>query len=325
MTTDDPDRWPPPGPENPAPGDAAAPTQPIGSTQPTQPIGAAQPTQPVGPAQPAPPTQPLPGPAVAYPPPGSTLPPGTPPPPGSTPPPSGVQAPPPPAGPRRGNPFGLTALILGIVALVLAAIPFTAFVAGLPALAAIVFGIVGLVVRDRRRGTSIAGLIIGVVALITAIVVSAIVIAGLVAGAVKNLPNITDLPSDFPSDFPSEFPSDILPTEGGPSGSALAPGDHTVTYRVEGAGTASIVYSTVANDSTGFARDVQVSLPRERTQHVTIASGSSGAAFFVTAVELKGSRPLSCSIAVDGASVAQRTSSVSSGFESVTCSYRPGG
>jgi hypothetical protein len=279
MSTDDPGPWPPPDPAGPGRRDSEN--------------GLPQPA-----AHPAPPTQPLPAADVPVPP--DTAPP---------------TAPQPPAGARRGNPFGLTALIVGILALVLAVLPYASFAAGLPALVAIVFGIVGMVVRGRPRGTAIAGLIIGIVALITAIVVSAILLTNLVGSAVKNLPQV--------SDFPSDFPTDILPTEDSGGGAALSPGPHTVTYRVTGTGTASIVYSTLANRHSAFARDLRAALPRTRQQHVTVDRSGGQAAFFVVAVEARAGEPLSCSIAIDGHPVAERTSSGSSGLQTVTCSYRP--
>ena len=84
----------------------------------------------------------------------------------------------PPVEAKRSNGAGLSALIVGIVAFVFAIIPFLSFIAWLPALAAIILGIVGLVLKHRKRGFALAGLIIGVVAWIVAILVS---IAGIAA------------------------------------------------------------------------------------------------------------------------------------------------
>ncbi|WP_354247262.1 hypothetical protein [Agromyces sp. PvR057] len=74
-------------------------------------------------------------------------------------------------GPR--NALGLAALIVGLVSLVLAAIPFAAFVAWLPALGAVGLGIAALVSkRSTRKGQGIAGLVLGVVAFLLALIMS---------------------------------------------------------------------------------------------------------------------------------------------------------
>jgi hypothetical protein len=81
---------------------------------------------------------------------------------------------------KQGNPVGLAALIVAAVAFVFAIVPFLSFVAWLPALGAIVLGIVGLVLKGRKRGLALAGLILGVVAWIIAIIVSLAGVAGVV-------------------------------------------------------------------------------------------------------------------------------------------------
>ncbi|MCU1472299.1 DUF4190 domain-containing protein, partial [Amnibacterium sp.] len=216
------------------------------------------------------------------------------------------------AGTRRSNPVGLIALIAGVVALVLAVLPIASFVAGLPALAAIVLGIIGLVLAGRRRGLATAGLILGAVALIVAIAVSTVQIVGFVRDRVTDLPQVSDFPSDFPSGLPS----------GGSSGGAgLAAGPHTIVYRITGSGTATISYSTIANGRSATARDTQVTLPRERTQHLTVTTGGVQQ-FVLAAITLNGKAKLTCSIEVDGTVVATNTSNASSGVELVTCDGR---
>lgn len=89
-----------------------------------------------------------------------------------------------PAAPKQKSPLGLAALIVGAVAFVFAIIPVLSFIAWLPALAAIVLGIIALVQKGRARGFAWAGLALGVVAWIVAIIVSIASVAGL-AGAVS--------------------------------------------------------------------------------------------------------------------------------------------
>lgn len=206
---------------------------------------------------------------------------------------------------RRSNPVGLVALIVAVVALVMAVLPVASFFAGLPALAAIVLGIVGLVLTGRRRGFAIAGLVLGAVALIVAIVVSTIAFAGAVRDRLGEFPQFSDFPSD-------------LPTDGSSAGPALASGEHTVVYRVSGKGTATITYSTIANGRSASARDEQVALPHSRRQQLTVTGGGRQQ-FLIAAIALRGEARLTCSIEVDGKQVATNESASSSGVELVTC------
>jgi hypothetical protein len=85
---------------------------------------------------------------------------------------------PPPAPPTAGTPkpstaFGIWALVLGIVAFVLGSIHGPSFVAFIPAILAVVFGILVLARKLAARKRGLAGLIIGGVAFIVAISVSA--------------------------------------------------------------------------------------------------------------------------------------------------------
>ena len=248
-------------------------------------------------------------PTAEYPPPAASAPPASDPVPIPVTPPPGAGTPGEP-GPRRGNPVGLVALILAVVALIMAVLPVASFFAGLPALAAIVLGIVGLVLTGRRRGFALAGLILGAVALIVAIVVSTIAVAGFVHDRVGDLPQITDLPSELPSGGASEGPG-------------LAAGKHSVVYRVTGSGRATITYSTIADGRSASARDEQVTLPHSRTQQLTV-TGGGGQQLLIAAIALNGKARLGCSIEVDGKQVASNESGSSSGVELVTCAARLG-
>jgi len=80
--------------------------------------------------------------------------------------------------PKRGNGFAITALVLGIIAAVLAFIPVVNLVSFVLAIAAIVFGVVGLIASGRRRtgkGMSITGIVLGVIALVIAILMYTLV------------------------------------------------------------------------------------------------------------------------------------------------------
>ncbi|WP_037647883.1 DUF4190 domain-containing protein [Streptomyces flavidovirens] len=87
-------------------------------------------------------------------------------------PPTGFQAPPPPpAQPRNG--MGVTALVLGISGVVLGLMVFLFWMSWLPALLALIFGIVGLGhVRKgmaTNRGMALTGMVLGVVGLLLAV------------------------------------------------------------------------------------------------------------------------------------------------------------
>jgi len=77
------------------------------------------------------------------------------------------------------SPLALWAMIAGIVAIVSAVIPGLSFVAWIPAIAAIVLGVVALIKKTPRRGQALTGVILGPIAWLVAIIVSVGAIAGL--------------------------------------------------------------------------------------------------------------------------------------------------
>ncbi|QSZ54910.1 hypothetical protein AYX19_19310 [Paenarthrobacter ureafaciens] len=79
--------------------------------------------------------------------------------------------------PGKGNGFGITALVLGIVAVVFSIIPILGFIAFILGPLAVIFGIIGLTRKYTKKGTSVTGLILGVVSVIVAIIVTSIVAA----------------------------------------------------------------------------------------------------------------------------------------------------
>jgi thiamine transporter ThiT len=66
---------------------------------------------------------------------------------------------------KRDNPLGLAAMIMGIVAMVCAVLPFVSFLAWFPGLIAIGLGIPGVIIADRKRVAAIVGIILGTLAL----------------------------------------------------------------------------------------------------------------------------------------------------------------
>ncbi|MBQ1443775.1 MAG: DUF4190 domain-containing protein [Renibacterium sp.] len=73
---------------------------------------------------------------------------------------------------KPGSGLAITALVLGVVALLLAALPFVSLIALLLGTAAVVLGIVALARRTAGKGMAITGIVTGSVGLLIAIVVS---------------------------------------------------------------------------------------------------------------------------------------------------------
>ena len=110
--------------------------------------------------------------------------------------------------PKRSNPLGLTALIIGIVAIVGCAIPIVNFVSIFLGFVAVILAIVGLVQKNRTRGLAIAGLILGALALIIGIATAAFY-----ASAADSISKAIETSAPAPSDdtaasAPAEAPSD---------------------------------------------------------------------------------------------------------------------
>ncbi|MGO3090644.1 MAG: hypothetical protein ACTII7_13330 [Galactobacter sp.] len=82
-----------------------------------------------------------------------------------------------PVPPKRGNGWGVTALVLGVVAVVLSFIPVISIAAIVLGAVAVVLGIIGLIVKGRTKGTSIAGLVLSAVAIVIGSIVLAVTAA----------------------------------------------------------------------------------------------------------------------------------------------------
>ncbi len=80
-------------------------------------------------------------------------------------------------GPEPGKAMAITALVLGIVAVVLCLIPFIGFVSIVGGLAAVILGIIALVKKKPGKGMSIAGIIMGALGMIIAIIITALTFA----------------------------------------------------------------------------------------------------------------------------------------------------
>lgn len=194
--------------------------------------------------------------------------------------------------PVKGNGFGVAALVLGILAIAFAFVPFASYGAVVAGVAAAVLGILGLLKKNRPHGTSIAGLIIGVIGFILALVMT-LLYAAIFFGV-----------------------SNTIHEE-----QKAAATSHTVVYTVTGAAQdADITYTTFTNDNFGTQESSSTPLPFTKSITVKGSTDSfSFNSFTLTAINgVNDTGAISCSITVDGKAIASQTSTGS--LADVTCS-----
>ena len=101
---------------------------------------------------------------------------------------------------KKGNPLGVTAMVLGIVAAVLAFIPCIGWLGFIPGVLAIIFGALSLKKVNAGeadgKGMSIAGLVCGLVAVIINIAMI-VIFAGAVAAVDDAFGDYDDAMEDF--------------------------------------------------------------------------------------------------------------------------------
>ena len=190
-----------------------------------------------------------------------------------------------------GNGFGVASLVLGIIGIVGAFIPFLNYVAVVLAIIGIVLGVIGLVVKLRRRGTSIAGLILSAVGLILAVIMI-VVYSAIFFGVAKAVEDTQKAANTM----------------------------HSVVYSLTGDSTdATVTYSTFTDGKSGQEQATSQTLPFTKTIE---AKGDKTSLSF-NSFTLSGSNgttgtSITCDISVDGKSIATQTSS--GPYSNVTCS-----
>lgn len=240
--------------------------------------------------------------------------------------------PPPPSTdttPRRAR-GGVIALILGIVALIFAFIPFLSYVAGFIGIAAIVVGAVALRNVLASRGAAITGLILGILSLVLAIVMS-IVYSTIffIAAASQSLSSYSpDVPSvTVPSDAGAsvDTPSDDTASGDAASSStddSSSPSQRTVTYKVTGSGTATtITYLTVNGGQSGQEQANDEKLPWKKVVNIK-DDGLFETSIFSLVAQNGGSGKITCEIKADGKVISKHTSSGQ--YAVVTCEGQAG-
>ena len=202
---------------------------------------------------------------------------------------SSVLTPPPPqpAEPeRRGNGFGVTALVLGIVALVLGIIPFIGYGSWFLGLLAAIFGLVGVLRKNRPKLLAAIGLVIGVVAITVGLAVSISATAAVVSAVDK-------------------------------ANNAVS--THTVVYSVTAdSKTVAVTYSTYQNNKSESINKT-FTAPFTKSISFTEKGSFNFSSFTLTAQSKSDSNSASatCSIKVDGKVVA--TESAKGAFATAAC------
>jgi hypothetical protein len=214
------------------------------------------------------------------------------------------QTPPTPEVPTGRNRSGLVALILGIVAIVLAVVPFASYGAWLIGLAAVVVGILAIIRPGLPKRAGVVGIVLGGVSVVLSAVMSVIytllfAVAVATAGASSG-------------GYSSQ-------SAGAPVGGSGAP--HEVVYSVTGSGRAlAIAYYTVSGGQSGQTTLRDQALPWSKS--VTVRGGlTTGSSVLTVIGQNAGSGRIACSITLDGKVVV--TQSGEGKGSTAQCIYRP--
>lgn len=186
----------------------------------------------------------------------------------------------PPAPQKSGNGLAITALVLGIVAVVFSFIPLVNTVSYIAGALAVIFAIIALV-KKTGKGMAIAGLVLAVASIAIATIVNAIAAAAVVA-----VGNSVD---------------QAIASE-----SAKSEADHKVEYLVTvNKGEAHVSYGKTGSTSTA---DTTKDWSKEATM-----KGNESASLSVTGDFTTEGQKLTCEIKLDGKSVDKQegTSTVS--------------
>jgi hypothetical protein len=164
--------------------------------------------------------------------------------------------PPTPIPPAPKGGLSKAALVVGIVAAVLAVIPGPSFVAFVPAIIAIVLGLVALIRKHPTPKRGVAAVVLGVFALIVAIIVSLVVIIGGAAGVSKvssdSTASTTPSTSSTPCTSSTEPKASTTPSAA-PSPKPTTPVASAVSADTVYSGTGDSVVPVVLPDGDGPA------------------------------------------------------------------------
>ncbi|MWV48908.1 hypothetical protein GRS96_06405 [Rathayibacter sp. VKM Ac-2803] len=198
---------------------------------------------------------------------------------------------------KTGNGLGLASLIIGVLALVGAVIPIVNYVSGFVAFIGLVLGIVALFLKNRTRGTAIAGVILNAVALILSIILAIVYTAGFATGVSNAIQTAQADATDGPT----------VP----------------LVYEVTGMGTtATVVYSTLDGVGSGVEQATDVALPFTEELQVQDDGTPAFQAFTLTATNgADDEGDITCRITLDGTVIAEQTST--GAFATALCTATP--
>lgn len=212
----------------------------------------------------------------------------------------------PPTSSKRSNPLGLTALIVGIVAIVGCAIPFVNFASIFLGLVAVVLGVIGLVQKNRTRGLAIAGTILGAIALIVGIVT-----ASVYAAAFNSVSDALETSAPASTDEAVPSAEAAAPTEeASDDAAAPAEGGRTVHYEVtsDGATLNSVTYLTINDGQASQQQDNATAAPWSKDVEITDEGLFSSSVFSLVAQAGDGATTITCKITADGKTIQEATS-----------------
>ncbi|NYE94579.1 hypothetical protein FHU41_000800 [Psychromicrobium silvestre] len=184
---------------------------------------------------------------------------------------------PPPQSPGQSNGLAIAALVLGIVAVPLAFIPFFGLVSVLLGIAAIVCGGIALARKGSSKPMPIIGGALGLLGMVISIVVTVITIIALTAAVHSTV-------DKFPSNFPSGFPSEISQQH---------------QFKIVVTSTAESLVSFSAGTESGSKVTFKGNWEKEFTAKTFLGMATVS----VTSVNPSASNQVSCEIFIDGKSV----------------------
>lgn len=191
-----------------------------------------------------------------------------------------------PAPAKAGNGLGIAALVLGILALIGAFIPFLNYGAWFLGLIGLILGIIGLVQKNRKKGTALTGTILSGVAIILSIVLSIVYTAA----------------------FASAVHDEIKKQDAADAAAASQPVE--IVYDVTGsAASSSITYSTYTDGGSQSESADGQALPW--TKSITVKKGGTFdfSSFSLTATTGADGGDVDCKITVGGKVVSEQKAS----------------
>ncbi|MGJ7909027.1 MmpS family transport accessory protein [Actinopolyspora sp. H202] len=213
----------------------------------------------------------------------------------------------PAAAPKNG--MGITALVLGLVGILLAWIPIIGFFGFILGALAIIFGIIAVVRSHKGTATNMVMSYIGLAAGVIAFVVSIVVFTVLVNEVDKQLDEMNQGQGSEQSSSQSGT------NQGGSGGNQANAGAGKVVYKVTGSGGAS---SITFGKGGQTSQNTNAELPWSKT-----ADATEGMEFYaLSAQNGQNGGDITCKITVDGEVLAENTSNGQ--YAMVTCNGNTG-